>query len=282
MSSIKIGLISSAASEAFLVDRRNERVATPFGDAEVFIGTIGGREVATILRYGPNITISSHKINYKANIWALKQLGVEAIISQNAIGSVNPAIRPGDIVVPDDFLDRTTDRPHSLFDDTECWVRVDFTHPFCPDLRTGLIGAAKRRSNRVIERGVFVCNEGPRFETPAEIRAYQREGADIIGTPLVPEVIFAREAEMCFASLSPVINFGSGMAPKVIHFGPGSMNEIYYKEGLHNLVEEILTDAIGAYQTGPTCSCRQALKGGIHGKPPAWLKSENVPASMYE
>jgi 5'-methylthioadenosine phosphorylase len=273
MPSIQIGLITSAASSAFLLDRRTEQVQTPWGRAPVLVGTIGGREVATILRYGPDLTVPSHKINYKANIWALKELGVEAIISQNAIGSVNPAIRPGDIVIPDDFLDRTKDRPHSLFDESECWVRVDFTDPFCPDLRARLIEVATGHSNRIIERGVFVCTEGPRFETPAEIRSYQRDGGDIIGTPMVPEVIFAREAEICFASLSPVINFGAGMAPAVVHFGPGSMNETYYAEGLHTLVEAIIADTIHSYENDGGCACRQALKGGLHGKPPAWLKS---------
>src|SRR5690606_26486545 len=147
-------------------------------------------------------TTPSHKINYHANIFALYELGVKSIISQNAIGSVNPAIRPGDIVISNDFLDKTKSRAQSLFDETECWVRVDFTDPFCPRLRQDLIGAATKFSNRIIERGTFVCTEGPRFETPAEIRAYAKEGGDIVGTPLVPEVIFARELEMCFASVA--------------------------------------------------------------------------------
>ena len=116
-----IGLISSAASEELLQDRRIEMVDTPFGQAPVLVGRIAGREAAVILRYGGNLTVPSHKINYRANIWALKELGVESIISQNAIGSVNPMIRPGDIVISDDFLDRTKDRPQSLFDESDCW-----------------------------------------------------------------------------------------------------------------------------------------------------------------
>ncbi len=274
-----IGLISSAASEELLQDRRVEMVETPFGTAPVLAGRIAGREAAVVLRYGGNLTVPSHKINYRANIWALKELGVESIISQNAIGSVNPMIRPGDIVISDDFLDRTKDRPQSLFDESDCWVRVDFTDPFCPRLRGDLITAANRHSNRVIERGVFVCTEGPRFETPAEIRSYQRDGGDIVGTPLVPEVVFAREAEMCFASIAPVINFGAGMAPAVVHFGPGSMNDAYYTDGLHDLIEKTLIDAIGAVSHDRTCNCGNALKGGFHGTPPSWLKSGNVDAN---
>ena len=279
MANAPIGLISSAASEKLLQDRRVEMVETPFGTAPVLAGRIAGREAAVILRYGGNLTVPSHKINYRANIWALKELGVESIISQNAIGSVNPMIRPGDIVISDDFLDRTKDRPQSLFDECDCWVRVDFTDPFCPRLRGDLIKAANRYSNRVIERGVFVCTEGPRFETPAEIRSYQRDGGDIVGTPLVPEVVFAREAEMCFASIAPVINFGAGMAPAVVHFGPGSMNDAYYTEGLHDLIENTLIDTIGAVSHDRSCNCGNALRGGFHGTPPAWLKSRNVDAN---
>lgn len=273
MTQTPIGLISSAASPTLLKDRRTEAVPTPWGAAEVLSGTIGGVPAAVVLRYGPGLTVPSHAINYRANIWALRELGVKEIVSQNAIGSVNTAIRPGDIVVSDDFLDRTKSRSLSLFDGTECWVRVDFTEPFCPRVRRALIEATRRHSDRVIERGVFVCTEGPRFETPAEIRAYRQEGGDIVGTPLVPEVVFAREAELCFASIAPVINFGAGMAPAVVHFGEGSMNELYYEGGLHDLVEHALLDAFAilADATVKDCGCGRALEGSLHGQPPTWL-----------
>ena len=111
-----IGLITSAASERMLTERRAATVATPWGDANILTGRIGAREVAVVLRYGENLTVPSHKINYHANTWALRELGVTRVISQNAIGSVNPAIRPGDIVISHDFLDRTKGRPLSLFD----------------------------------------------------------------------------------------------------------------------------------------------------------------------
>jgi 5'-methylthioadenosine phosphorylase len=271
MSKNVVGLISSAASERLLSERKVASVPTPWGHADVLTGRIGGREAAVVLRYGADLTIPSHKINYRANIWALRELGVTRIVSQNAIGSVNPAIRPGDIMISHDFLDRTRTRPHSLFDDSECWVRVDLTEPFCPEVRQALIAAARRQSERVIERGVFVCAEGPRFETPAEIRAFQRDGGDIVGTPLVPEVVFAREAELCFASIAPVINFGAGMAPAVIHSGAGSMNDYYYTGGLHDLVEGSIAAAVAALPSERHCGCSRALRGGFHGKRPAWL-----------
>jgi 5'-methylthioadenosine phosphorylase len=276
MSQAPIGLITSAASERLLLDRREVEVSTPFGTAPVLIGKIGGRETAVVLRYGPTLTIPSHKINHRANIWALKELGVERIISQNAIGSVNPVLRPGDIVISHDFLDRTKVRPLSLFDDEDCWVRVDMTEPFCPEMRKVLISATSAYSDRVIERGVFVCSEGPRFETPAEIRSFQRDGGDIVGTPLVPEVVLAREAEMCFASIAPIINFGAGMAPAVVHFGPGSMNDLYYTGGLHDLIEKSITDAVERMPAERQCTCGQALRSGFHGVRPGWLKRSSL------
>lgn len=267
-----VGLISSAVTDRILADRKPLSVPTPWGHAAVVSGRIAGREAAVVLRYGEDKSIPSHKINHRANIWALRELGVRRVVSQNAIGSVNPAIRPGDIVIADDFLDRTKARPLSLFDDSACWVRVDMTVPFCPEVRAALIGAARPRSERVIERGVFVCTEGPRFETPAEIRALQRDGGDIVGTPLVPEVVFAREAELCFASIAPVINFGAGMAPAVVHSGPGSMSDYYYTGGLHDLVEDMIADAFARLQQERACGCGHALRGGFHGVRPAWLK----------
>ena len=268
-----VGLITSAASRRLLEDRREEQVPTPWGTASVQTGRIGGREAAVVLRYGPKLTVPSHKINYRANIWALRELGVQRIISQNAIGSVNPALRPGDIIVSHDFLDRTKGRPLSLFDDDECWVRVDMTEPFCAEVRQVLLAATASMPDRVIDRGVFACVEGPRFETPAEIRALQRDGADIVGTPLVPEVTLAREAEMCFASIAPVINYGAGMAPAVIHVGPGSMNDAYYTGGLHDRIEQALIDAVAHLPEHRACKCGQALRGGFHGVRPGWLRN---------
>lgn len=268
-----VGLISSAASATLLTDRREQLVPTPWGSASVLTGRIGEREAAVVLRYGAKLTVPSHKINFRANIWALRELGVRRIVSQNAIGSVNPMLRPGDIVISHDFLDRTKSRPLSLFDESECWVRVDMTEPFCPEVRQALLAATASMPDRVLDRGVFACVEGPRFETPTEIRALHRDGADIVGTPLVPEVVFAREAEMCFASIAPVINYGAGMAPAVIHVGPGSMNDEYYTRGLHDRIERALIDAVARLPEHRGCRCGQALRSGFHGQRPGWLKN---------
>ncbi len=123
----------------------------------------------------------------------------------------------------------------------------------------------------LIELGVFLCSEGPRFETPAEIRMYHQWGVDIIGTPLVPEVTLAREAELCFASIAPIINFAAGLAPAVVHTGAGSMVDFYYGSGFHDRVEDVIRAALRALPREPACGCRHALDGALHGTPPEWF-----------
>ncbi|MCL4460082.1 MAG: MTAP family purine nucleoside phosphorylase [Chloroflexi bacterium] len=275
MPPVRLGIISSYFSPALLQVSEQRTIDTPWGAAPVQLGTLGGQPVAFIQRYGPQITTPSHRLNYRANIWALKELGVERIISQNAIGSINPSLRPGDIVVPHDFIDYTKQRPSTFFDSDDCWCRVDMTEPFCPELRQALIKGTQKVSGQVHEKGVFVCFEGPRLETPAEIRMFQMLGGDIAGTPLVPEVILAREAEICFASLSVIINYGTGLAPAVIHTGPGSLDEFYYRSGLQEMVETAIVEAINLIPLERNCSCGRALQQALKGTPPPWLKGKS-------
>jgi 5'-methylthioadenosine phosphorylase len=178
------------------------------------------------------------------------------------------------VVVSDDFIDFTHSRARGFFDDADAWVRVDLTQPFCPEVRNALIQAAHPIfGRRLAEHGVFVCAEGPRFETPAEIRMFRQWGADIIGTPLVPEVILAREGEMCFASIAPIINFASGLAPAVLHTGPGSMVDFYYGSGFHDRIEQAIRTALIALAAAPSdCGCQRALEGAFHGTPPGWFR----------
>lgn len=267
-----IGLLSSFHfSKGFLVDATTQEVKTPFGTVTAYVGVMGERPTACIQRYGPNMVIPSHKINHRAHIWAFKILGAERIISQNAIGSINPMLRPGDIVISHDFIDYTKERPQSLYDDCDCWTRVDMTEAFCPHMRQALIAGARQFSDRVIDRGVFVCFEGPRFETPTEIRMFQQLGGDIVGTPLIPEVIFAREAELCYASIAGVINFGAGLAPAVIHTGEGSMLDFYLGSGLQQQIEKATIAALDHLPAERTCPCATALDKAFHGTVPVWL-----------
>ncbi len=248
-------------------------MATPFGEARVLVTTAAGREVAFIPRYNDDLTLASNRINYRANLWALRRVGVRQIISQNAIGSTRESLPPGAITVPHDFIDLTRQRPVSMFEEDSVWVRVDMTQPFCPALRAVLLEAGREVAVPLVDQAVFACVEGPRFETPAEIRMLVHLGADVVGTPLVPEVIFARELQMCFASISPVINYAAGLSPAVVHTGTGSMVDYYYgAEGVHARVEQVLLAALRRLPHAGTCPCPRALKAAVKGQLPAWYR----------
>jgi len=270
-----VGLITSKITSRLFQKPEKIKVTTPFGECDLLFGFIGNRKVYGLNRYGDDQTIPTHRINFKANMWAFRELGVERVISQNAIGSVNPALNPGDIVIPHDLIDHTKQRVLSLFEESDCWVRVDMTEPFCPEMRKTLIEEGNKLTNKVVPYGVFVCVEGPRFETAAEIRLYQREGGDIVGTPMVPEAVLAREAELCFSSISPIINYGAGISSKVVHSGPDGMIFKYYESGLHNLVEDVIINTIKHLPEDRSCTCGNSLQSGLHGKPPVWLNKSN-------
>ena len=267
---IRLAVITSQLSDGYLQDRRDLAISTPWGDAQIAVGTLGRHRVAGLMRYGLERQTASHRINYRANLWALRDLGVERIVSQNAIGSVNPMLQPGDVVISDDFIDLTKNRPLTFYDTDASWVRVDMTEPFCPELRRALVGATRDVFGRVQDGGTFICVEGPRFETPAEIRMYHRWGADIIGTPLVPEVVLAREAGLCFASIAPIINYGAGLAPAVIQTGEGSMTDFYYRGNVHTNVERAIALALDTLPEVRGCGCGDALQGALNGPMPDW------------
>ncbi|GAC1318853.1 MAG: S-methyl-5'-thioadenosine phosphorylase [Chloroflexota bacterium] len=271
-SPVRHAILSSYFSDGFLEGTATHNISTPWGSAKVDIGSLDGERVACIWRYGRELALPSHRINFRANIWALRELGVERLISQNAIGSCDIDLPPGHVVISDDFIDVTHSRARSFFDDAEAWVRVDMTEPFCGEMRAGLINAARPIfSSQLKERGVFLCTEGPRFETPAEIRMFRQWGADILGTPLVPEVVLAREAEICFASIAPIINYAAGLSPAVVHTGSGSMVDFYYGSGFHARVEDAMHATLRELPTQRGCQCGQALKGAFHGAAPEWF-----------
>lgn len=191
---------------------RDETVATPYGEVGLKVGTYQGREVAFLPRHGAQHSVPPHLINYRANIWALRRFGVERVIATTAVGGINPAMRPGDLVFCDQFLDFTRRREDTFFTGGEGGVvHTDFTEPYCLVLRDHLAGAAERLGFRHHTRGTYVCVEGPRFETPAEIRMYRLLGADVTGMTGVPEVVLAREAGLCYATVSMITNYAAGM-----------------------------------------------------------------------
>ena len=179
------------------------QVSTPFGGPsdDIITGTMEGLKMAFLPRHGKGHRITPSEINYRANVWALKSLGVEALISVSAVGSMKEEIVPGDLVLPHQFIDRTRGRASTFFGNGVVG-HVAFADPVCHALSHVVASGARSSGTRVHEGGTYICMEGPQFSTRAESRLYRSWGVDVIGMTNLPEAKLAREAEMCYATLA--------------------------------------------------------------------------------
>lgn len=203
-----------------LANVREATVSTPFGSVTYMVGEYAGKSVAFLPRHGSKHSIPPHLINYRANIWAMKKIGVRSILATTAVGSLNLAMKPGHFVLVDQFIDFTKGRTSSFYEGGERGVvHVDVTDPYCATLRKVVVKAAVNADIPIHEKGVYVCTEGPRFETPAEIRMFAKLDGDLVGMTNVPEVVLAREAEMCYSTISMVTNFAAGISPQPLTHG---------------------------------------------------------------
>ena len=210
MSDIKIGVIGGSGlyQMAGLEVREERRIETPFGapsDAYV-IGELDGRQVAFLPRHGRGHRLLPTELNYRANIFGFKLLGVEQLLSVSAVGSLKIGYKPKDIVVPDQFFDRTRHRPDTFFGDGLV-AHVSLAKPICPRLIDPFVEAARAAGATVHRGGTYVCMEGPQFSTRAESEVYRQWGVDIIGMTNLQEAKLAREAEICYASLAMVTDY---------------------------------------------------------------------------
>lgn len=184
------------------------KVYTPYGLPSGFItvGTIQGKGVAFLARHGRKHVLPPHRINFRANIWALKELGVERVITVSAVGSLREDYKPGDFVCPDQFIDMTKTRQYTFFEGPTV-AHISMADPFCPELRELIVKVAKELNLKMHEKGTYICIEGPRFSTRAESMLWRSWGCDIIGMTLVPEVNLAREAQMCYATIAMITDY---------------------------------------------------------------------------
>ncbi len=215
----KVGVIGGTGvyDPQILEDIRDIDVDTPYGKALIYQGSLQGREVCFLPRHGRTHAVPPHKINYRANIWALKKVGVNRIISTAAVGSLNVEMPPGAAVLLDQFIDFTRQRPLTFFEGgQEGVVHTDFTEPYCPEIRKQLGDNAAASGLKVIDYGTYVCAEGPRFETAAEIKMFKSWGADVVGMTNVPEVVLAREAGLCYATVTLVTNYAAGISRTIL------------------------------------------------------------------
>lgn len=241
------GLALAGAAEAV--------VGTPYGAVHVLRGRLGGREVAFLARHGKGHSVPPHRVNYRANIWALWHLGFRRIVATAACGSLRPHIPPGSLALCDQFLDFTRGRPGTFFDGEDGTVRhADMTEPYCPELRRALSAAAAALGVGLRPSATYVCTEGPRFETPAEIRAYASLGGDVVGMTGVPEVVLAREAGLCYASVAIATNSAAGLAGR-----PLSHEEVVAAmAAATSSVQHLLAAAIRGLGPGPCGACAPA------------------------
>ncbi len=210
MPEAEIGIIGGSGlyDVAFIEKAEKIKIYTPYGSPSDFItvGVLRGRKVAFLARHGPKHSIPPHKINYRANIWAFKELGVKRIVAVSAIGSLREDYKPGDFVCPDQFIDMTKKREYTFYQGGQV-AHVSMADPFCPELRSICISTAKELGISIHEKGTYICIEGPRFSTRAESKLWRMWGADIIGMTLVPEVNLAREARMCYLTIAMVTDY---------------------------------------------------------------------------
>ncbi len=190
-----------------------EVVRTPYGETSgpLIFGDLSGNEIVFLARHGYGHTIPPHLVNYRANLWALKEAGVENIIAVNAVGAINVELATATLVTPDQIIDYTHSREHTFFDgQNDPVMHVDVTEPYCAQLRELLIEAADEAEIEIAHSATYAATQGPRFETAAEIERLARDGADIVGMTGMPEAALARELQFCYASLAVIANPAAG------------------------------------------------------------------------
>lgn len=208
----EIGIFGGSGFYSFLEGVREIKVDTPFGapSDKIALAEIEGRKVAFLPRHGKEHQYPPHMINYRANLWAMKELGVKRIIGPCAAGSLQPEIKPGDFVICDQFVDRTWGRKDTFFDGPVT-THISTADPYCPELRKIAIDCARRLGLPVHETGTVVVIQGPRFSTRAESRWFSRMGWQVINMTQYPEVVLARELGMCYVNISLITDYDVGL-----------------------------------------------------------------------
>jgi len=217
------GVIGGSGLETLpeLEQVRSRSVETPYGppSGALVTATLAGEPVAFVHRHGGERQLAPHQINYRANLWALKNLGVRRLVSVNAVGSVDPALAPGDLVVPDQLLDYTWGREHSFNLRPGGRIQhIDFTQPYSESVRAALIDRLQSGGETYHPAGVYACTQGPRLETAAEVRRLARDGATLVGMTGMPEAALARELELDYAALCLVVNRAAGLDAEPLSF----------------------------------------------------------------
>ena len=238
-----VAVIGGTGLESYpgLVVTGERRSTTIFGEpsAPLVVGEIGGRSVAFLSRHGPDHDIAPHRINYRANVRALRDAGVRRIYAVAAVGGIARVLEPGAIVVPDQLIDYTVSRTGTFFEEGRV-VHIDMTHPYTPALRDRLLRGAAEAGEAVHDGGVYGVTEGPRFETAAEIDRMERDGCAVVGMTAMPEAALARELDMEYAACAVVSNAAAGRGPAEITMEDLYANLARGMEGVRRILAAVL------------------------------------------
>jgi 5'-methylthioadenosine phosphorylase len=275
-----IGIIGGSGlyDMAELTDREEKRIETPFGEpsAPYVLGTLRGKRVAFLARHGAGHRLLPSELNFRANILGFKMLGVEYIISASAVGSLKEQYKPLDLVIPDQFFDRTKGRVSTFFG-RGLVAHVGFAHPFCPHLSDIAHRSGQEAGATMHKGGTYVCMEGPQFSTLAESQLYRTWGMDIIGMTNLQEAKLAREAEICYTTIALVTDYDCWHPQH---------DEVTVDMIIANLMQnartaqQVIAAAVAMLPFDRTCECASALKHAIITRPeaiPAAVKQELAP-----
>ncbi len=255
-----IGVFGGSGFYTFLENTQEVRVETPYGPPsdKFTIGEIAGRRVAFLPRHGREHQVPAHKVNYRANIYAMRELGVKRIIGPCAVGSLQPHVKRESFVLCDQFVDRTSGRQDTFYDGP-ITTHISSADPYCPELRQIMFGVCEARGIPVKPTGTIVVIQGPRFSTRSESKWFSSQGWDVIGMTQYPEAILARELEICYVNLSLVTDYDVGIE------GEGQMEAVSAEEVLRVLnannarLKDAIFDAVPRIPVERTCPCSTAL-----------------------
>jgi 5'-methylthioadenosine phosphorylase len=255
----EIGVFGGSGFYAFLEDTHTVEIDTPYGkpSAPPVIGEVGGRKVAFIPRHGAHHQFPPHRIPYRANTWAMKELGVERILGPSACGSLQPTVKPGDFVICDQLVDRTRDRENTFYDGP-LTTHISFADPYCESIRQASIGKGHELRIPLHERGTVVVIEGPRFSTRAESGWFADAGWEVINMTQYPEALLARELELCYANISLITDYDVGVedVPPVTH---EEVVRVFTEN--NEKLRDLLFAVIPELPRERTCPCATALTG---------------------
>lgn len=260
-----LGLIGGSGFYEFFDQAARVRISTPFGDPsdDLLIGDVDGRRVAFIARHGQGHRFAPHRVNYRANLWALRSVGVRQVLAPCAVGSLRPELGPGTVVVPDQVVDRTWGRAHTVYDAEGPVAHVGFADPYCPRGREVATAAAADAGLDLADSGTLVVINGPRFSSKAESAWHQQAGWTVVGMTGMPEASIARELALCFTTVALVTDHDAGVdgGESVTH------QEVLAVFGRNvDRLKAVLRSALAALPEAEpddtaTCSCRRALDG---------------------